>query len=160
MARPRKEQNKRKATYVETSPLEVPESFKKKLESEDKIYRWIRVLDTNARYDHKNVGKRIREGWEFVTEDEIETNDPFLFSVEVQNIGRLQGIITVGDVALAKHFKDFKEDRTEKMVLKAKAFENDIDAEIRRQQGNKLVPLDTHNSKVTESMGSREVNFE
>jgi hypothetical protein len=159
MSRPKKETLKRKTTYIETDPLEVPESFKRALDSEDKTYRWIRVLTPSGDYDHKNVGKRMREGWEFVKESDFDPEDPFMYSVDVRDVGRLNGVVTIGDVALAIHFKEFVQDRNEKLTNRGRELERALDLEIKRQKGNAM-PLDSVKNEVSETLGNRQVSID
>jgi hypothetical protein len=60
--------------------------------------RWIRI-SIKGTDDISNVGKKLQEGWVFVTPDEVPEMSITSF---VREDGRYQGTVCRGDLALAK----------------------------------------------------------
>ena len=53
-------------SFEETNFLHIPEGVKNRFDSQGMSLRWIRIT-LNGEDDYKNVGKRQREGWIFVS---------------------------------------------------------------------------------------------
>ena len=134
-----RENTKRITTYKYTSDLEIPEELQKTLAMDGMQARWIRVK-LNGQDDVKNIGRKVREGWEFLHPDEVP--DMFLHAIEVQDVGRQNGLITIGDLALAKHNLEYIADRKAKIFERSKALDMGVRSEIDRQKNNRLTPLD------------------
>lgn len=84
--------------YREPNLLDIPEEVKYRFEDQGLALRWIRVL-TKGQDDYQNVGKRIAEGWQFVSVDEVPELQHTSF---VREAGRYEGAVCRGDLALAK----------------------------------------------------------
>ena len=85
-------------TYEEPNALEIPISVQNRMESEGMSLRWIRINLKDAD-DYQNVGKKMAEGWSFVTPEEVPE---MASSSIVQENGRYIGTVCRGDLALAK----------------------------------------------------------
>lgn len=98
-----READRRETTYTPPSEYEIPDEIREKFESEGYHLRYIRVL-LEDKDDFKNVAKRRREGYEFVTVRELPEHLQGLY--EVKNFGtaaqKYSGVVMVGDLALAK----------------------------------------------------------
>ena len=94
-------------SFEETNFLHIPEGVKNRFNSQGMSLRWIRIT-LNGEDDYKNVGKRQREGWTFVSPEEV----PELASTSiVKEGGRYSGVVSSGDVALAKIPTETAEER-------------------------------------------------
>jgi len=85
-------------TFEEPDALEIPESVQARFDGEQMSLRWIRI-SVRGQDDISNVGKRLQEGWVFVTPDEVPEMGVTSF---VREDGRYQGTVCRGDLALAK----------------------------------------------------------
>jgi hypothetical protein len=85
-------------TFEEEDALAIPEEVKARFLNQGMVLRWIRVQLRGAD-DYQNVGKRQRDGWVFVTPDEVPEMST---SSIVKEGGRYAGTVVRGDVALAK----------------------------------------------------------
>jgi hypothetical protein len=84
--------------YREPNLLDIPENLENRFLDQGLKLRWIRVLQ-KGQDDYQNVGKRIAEGWEFVSVDEVPELAHTSF---VREEGRYTGAVCRGDLALAK----------------------------------------------------------
>ena len=84
--------------YTPPSEMEIPDDLEAKFKENGYSIRWIRFLINNEE-DYKNIGKRSREGWEFVTYDEVKDAIPMSRELSTKNH---KNLVTVGDLALAK----------------------------------------------------------
>ena len=85
-------------TFEEPDALEIPESVQARFDGEQMSLRWIRI-SVRGQDDISNVGKRLQEGWVFVTPDEVPEMGVTSF---VREDGRYQGTVCRGVLALAK----------------------------------------------------------
>ena len=140
-------------SFEDTGLLDIPQSVTDKFANQGMSLRWIRI-DLNGQDDYKNVGKRQREGWTFVTPDEV----PELASTSiVKEGGRYSGVVSSGDVALAKIPTDKMIARQEYYHNKHKQQEDSLDANLRAQSDSRM-PI-TNSSKSTVTKG-REPRFQ
>ena len=141
------------ASFEETNFLHIPEGVKNRFDSQGMSLRWIRIT-LNGEDDYKNVGKRQREGWTFVSPEEV----PELASTSiVKEGGRYSGVFSSGDVALAKIPTDKMIARQEYYHNKHKQQEDSLDANLRAQSDSRM-PI-TNSSKSTVTKG-REPRFQ
>ena len=140
-------------SFEETNFLHIPEGVKNRFDSQGMSLRWIRIT-LNGEDDYKNVGKRQREGWIFVSPEEV----PELASTSiVKEGGRYNGVVSSGDVALAKIPTDKMVARQENYHNKHKQQEDSLDANLRAQSDSRM-PI-TNSSKSTVTKG-REPRFQ
>ena len=57
-------------TYEEPDALDIPDIVKERFDAEDMVLRWVRI-NTRGKDDYINVGKKLNEGWVFVTPSEV-----------------------------------------------------------------------------------------
>jgi len=84
--------------YQEPNMLDIPEELEIRFANEGMTLRWIRI-NLRGQDDYKNVGRKIQEGWQFVTVDEVPELQHTSF---VREEGRYMGAVCRGDLALAK----------------------------------------------------------
>ena len=85
-------------TFEEPNALAIPDHVQARFDSEGMALRWIRI-SIKGTDDISNVGKKLQEGWVFVTPDEVPEMSITSF---VREDGRYQGTVCRGDLALAK----------------------------------------------------------
>ena len=103
-------------TFEEEDALAISEDIKARFLNQGMVLRWIRIQIRGAD-DYQNVGKRQRDGWVFVTPDEVPELST---SSIVKEGGRYAGTVVRGDVALAKMPEGRAIARTEHMRIKLK----------------------------------------
>jgi len=85
-------------TYTEPNLLDIPESVTDRFAGQGMKLRWLRTTIKGAD-DYANIGKRIQEGYEFVSLDEVPE---MAHTAMVKEEGRYKGTVCRGDLALAK----------------------------------------------------------
>lgn len=84
--------------YREPNLLDIPTPIKNRFEDQGMTLRWIRI-SLKGSDDYTNVGKRLAEGWQFVSLDEVPEMG---HTSMVREEGRYSGTVCRGDLALAK----------------------------------------------------------
>ena len=141
------------SSFEEENYLDIPQAVKVKFDSQGMTLRWIRVA-LSGEDDYKNVGKRQREGGTFVSPEEV----PELASSSiVREDGRYKGVVSNGDVALAKMPIEKSEARRNHQLKKHKMQEDSLDARLRAESDSRM-PI-TNSSKSTVTKG-REPRFQ
>ena len=84
--------------YREPNLLDIPESVTSRFEDQGMKLRWIRTT-LKGGDDYTNVGKRMAEGWEFVSLEEVPE---LAHTSAIKDEGRYKGTVCRGDLALAK----------------------------------------------------------
>jgi|TARA_R110000796_G_scaffold4849_1_gene18333 hypothetical protein len=100
-------------TFEEPDYLTIPDSVKDRFADEHMSLRWVRI-SLKGKDDIQNVGKRMHDGWVFVTPDEVPEIAHNSF---VKDDGRYSGTVCRGDLALAKI-------PTGKAIARQKFYEN------------------------------------
>ena len=85
-------------TYEEPNATSIPDHIKQRFENDGLTLGWLRI-DMKGQDDYMNVGKKMNQGWEFVTPEEVPEMSATSF---VKKDGRYAGVISRGDVALGK----------------------------------------------------------
>jgi len=98
----------RKKTYVPIVETEIPQHVIQAFKQDDYDLRWIRFR-IDGEEDLRNLSRREREGYEFVTADELPKD--FLDSIRIYDGKNRQGLITSGDVCLVKIDTDLRKSR-------------------------------------------------
>jgi len=111
----------RKKVYEQIVATQVPQEIVDMFAKDDYELRWVRHT-LGGEEDLRNLSKREREGYEFVTADELP--DYFLHSIKLYDGKAKQGLITSGDVCLMKVDVDLRKSR-------AAHFKNKTDQEVR-----------------------------
>ena len=107
--------------------------------------RWIRIHIRGVD-DYQNVGKRQRDGWVFVTPDEV----PELSSTSiVMETGRYAGTVVRGDVALAKMPAGRAKARQEHYENKANELMNAVNSQLMSNNDSRMPIFNTSKSTVT-----------
>tara|TARA_R110000796_G_scaffold24950_3_gene70876 strand:+ start:539 stop:1054 length:516 start_codon:yes stop_codon:yes gene_type:complete len=106
-------------TFEEPDYLAIPDVVKDRFADEGMILRWIRI-EIRGKEDIQNVGKRLQDGWVFVTPEEVSE---IAHNSLVREEGRYTGVVCRGDLALVKMpagkaeaRKRFYEDRSREMM--------------------------------------------
>ena len=102
-----RDRDSRLNTYERPNWLDIPEHVKDSFFDKGFALKWIRI-SVRGEEDTKNIGVRLNEGWEFVTEEECPD---MARNFKGLDVGRLSGCVIRGDVALAKIPLELREDR-------------------------------------------------
>tara|TARA_R100000458_G_scaffold59564_1_gene70530 strand:- start:2298 stop:2786 length:489 start_codon:yes stop_codon:yes gene_type:complete len=134
-------------TFEEEDALAIPEDVKARFLNQGMVLRWIRIQIRGAD-DYQNVGKRQRDGWVFVTPDEVPELST---SSIVREGGRYAGTVVRGDVALAKMPEGRAIARREHYENKANELMNAVNSQLMSNNDSRM-PI-YNNSKSTVSRG-------
>jgi|TARA_A100001391_G_scaffold178406_1_gene142842 hypothetical protein len=134
-------------TFEEEDALAIPEDVKARFLNQGMVLRWIRIQIRGAD-DYQNVGKRQRDGWVFVTPDEVPELST---SSIVREGGRYAGTVVRGDVALAKMPEGRAIARNEHYQKKAHDLMNAVNSQLMSNNDSRM-PI-YNNSKSTVSRG-------
>ena len=130
--------------------LQIPQSVKDRYRSEGYVLRWIRIMLDNQD-DYQNIGRKEREGWNFVMAEECpELSSGF----KVQEDGRMTGCILRGDVALAKQRLEYAQAKTDSVQKRTNEMEQAISNRLHRDHPDRRMPI-TDSSKSRVSTGQR-----
>ena len=128
-------------TYEEQDALHIPDMTKARFDSQDMHLRWIRINNKGVD-DYLNVGKKLNEGWVFVTPDEVPEMSS---SSIVMEGGRYAGVVNRGDLALAKIEKGRHAARTRHFENKSKDLVSAVEAQMEGSSDSRM-PI-SNNSK-------------
>ena len=85
-------------TFEEPDYLGIPDEVKNRFADEHMVLRWVRIT-IRGKDDVQNVGKRIQDGWVWVSPEEVPEMS---HNSVVKDEGRYSGVVSRGDLALAK----------------------------------------------------------
>lgn len=102
-----RDRDSRQHTKERPNWLDIPEHVISTFDDTGFALKWVRI-SVRGEEDTKNIGVRLNEGWEFVTEEECPD---MARNFKGLDHGRLSGCIIRGDVALAKMPHELREDR-------------------------------------------------
>ena len=128
-------------TYEEQDALHIPDMTKARFDSQDMHLRWIRINNKGVD-DYLNVGKKLNEGWVFVTPDEVPEMSS---SSIVMEGGRYAGVVNRGDLALAKIVKGQHTARTRHFEDKSRDLVTAVEAQMEGKSDSRM-PI-SNNSK-------------
>ena len=128
-------------TYEEPDALDIPDIVKERFDSQEMHLRWIRI-NTKGTDDYINVGKKMNEGWVFVTPNEVPE---MASSSIVLEGGRYEGVVSRGDLARAKIEKGRHNARTKHFQKKSQDLMTAIDIQLDKASDSKM-PI-SNNSK-------------
>jgi len=139
--------NEQKKVWVQPSSLDAPPA------PNGYAHRWIRVT-VQGFEDTSNVSKKLREGWDFVTVDQIKkeigTN-----KYPVINEGKYQGHVGIGGLVLARIPLELLEQRAEYFKRMTQERIDAVDRELMKEQ-NPAMPINIERqSRVTFGGGSK-----
>lgn len=100
----------RKKVYEQIVATEIPQEIIDAFAKDEYELRWIR-FNLGGEEDLRNLSKREREGYEFVTTDELP--EYFLHSIKIFDGKAKQGLITSGDLCLMKVDTDLRKSRAD-----------------------------------------------
>jgi hypothetical protein len=115
------------------------------------VYRWVRVI-LGGKDDIQNISRYQRGGWEFVKPEELEGK-----GFPVRDFGKLEGIIGINDVALAKLPEDIRDARIELADGRAKGLEASVKHQLGQLQDSRM-PI--HNESKSTTRRGKEARFE
>ena len=143
----RESQTREETTYTfeEEDYLAIPEEVTDRFKNQSMVLRWIRIQIRGAD-DYQNVGKRQRDGWVFVTPDEVPELGA---SSTVMERGRYAGTVVRGDVALAKMPEDRAIARREYFVKKADDLMNAVNSQLMNSSDSRMPIFNNSKSTVT-----------
>ena len=121
-------------TFEEEDALAIPEDVKARFLNQGMVLRWIRIQIRGAD-DYQNVGKRQRDGWVFVTPDEVPEMST---SSIVREGGRYAGTVVRGDVALAKMPEGRAIARREHYQNKASELMNAVNSQLMSNNDSRM----------------------
>ena len=141
--------------YLETdSWLDIPKGIEEVFGGQGFTLGWLRIY-MKGQEDHKAVGQKINEGWEFVTADEVpEMTKGYGYS---QAGDRFDNCIVRGDVALAKIPTHIFEARNNAGVERNREMNEAIDRRLQSMQDRRM-PI-SNNSHSNTTVGGRPTKF-
>ena len=143
-----RETNKRAQTdyvFEEPSITNIPNVVEEKFKNSGMTLGWLRI-DLKGNEDYQNIGKKLQQGWEFVTPEEV----PEMGATSVvRKEGRYAGVVCRGDLALGK-IPTFKLDAKKTHYLKKSHEMMDAVNQQLMSQSNSQAPIsNTSKSSVT-----------
>ena len=115
------------------------------------VLRWIRIQLRGAD-DYQNVGKRMRDGWVFVTPDEVPE---LSISSIVKEERRYAGTVVRGDVALAKMPEGRAIARRENFEKKSDDLMNAVNSQLMNSSDSRMPIFNNSKSTVTKGKTPR-----
>jgi hypothetical protein len=130
--------------FEETDALHIPQAVKDRFKRNGFGLRWIRISLKNED-DYMNVGKKQREGWEFVTQSDV----PELTATSiVRDEGRYEGAVCRGDVALAKAPLGMLKAREDYHLKKTRELMEAVNSQLERASDSKIPISNSSKSSV------------
>jgi hypothetical protein len=139
--------------YREPSLLDIPDSVSERFLNQGLTLRWIRVMTRNQD-DYKNVGKKVQEGWQFVTVDEVPELQHNSF---VRDEGRYKGAVCRGDLALAKMPLQKAQNRQAYFENQSREMVDAVNQQLMGQNNSRMPIKNSSKSNVTKG---RTPNFQ
>jgi len=135
--------------YEEPDALDIPISIRNRFENEGMVLRWLRIT-FKGQDDYQNIGKKMTEGWEFVSPEEVPE---MASSSLVREEGRYSGAVCRGDLALAKKPEIKAAARTQHYRDKSRNLMEAVNMQLENASDSKM-PI-TNNSKSSVTRGRR-----
>ena len=107
-------------------------------------YRWIRA-EVVGFQDTKNISSRLREGYELVRAEEIETASEY----PVLEDGKYKGVIGVGGLLLAKVPVEIAKQRQDYMAGRHKERSEAVENDLMKEQDSRMPINVERQSRVT-----------
>lgn len=138
-------------TFDEYDNMWLPDEVTERFKNEGMVLRWIRI-HLRGGDDYQNVGKRLKDGWVFVTPDEVPELST---SSVVKENGRYAGAIVRGDVALAKMPEGRAIARREHYEDKANELMDAVDNQLMSKSNSRMPIYNNSKSTVTKGRSPR-----
>lgn len=137
--------NKSRLVFEEPNWLNIPDTVRNRFNSEGMSLRWLRIT-LKGNEDIQNMGKRIAEGWELVTEQEVPE---MVQSSVVREEGRYSGAVCRGDLALAKMPTELAESRQEFYENRSREAVEAVNSQLMRSSDSRMPVSNSSRTKVT-----------
>ena len=151
-----RENNTNEATnyqFEEQDNLHIPEAIMNRFKNEGMTLGWLRIT-LKGQEDYKYIGKKLQEGWEFVSKDEV----PELGSTSVvRDEGRYAGAICRGDIALGKIPTRIYKARSEHYRKKSDQLMDAVNSQLMRGNNSRM-PIS--NTSKTQTIKGRTPRFQ
>ena len=131
-------------TFEEPDALDIPALVKARFDNEGMSLRWLRIM-LKGQDDIMNVGKKQKEGWVFVTPDEVPELAVTSF---VREEGRYLGTVCRGDLALAKMPTGKVKARKRFYEKKANDMMDAVNAQLMKSSDSRM-PITNSSKSVT-----------
>ena len=131
--------------FEEQDWLTIPPIVKDRFDQEGMALRWIRV-SLKGKDDIQNVGKRLSEGWQFVT---LEEGPELAHNSFVKEEGKYTGAICRGDLALAKMTKARAQSRKEFYENKSREAVQAVNMQLMSNSDSRMPISNSSRSRVT-----------
>jgi hypothetical protein len=128
-----RDRDSRLNTYERPNWLDIPEHVKDSFFDKGFALKWIRI-SVRGEEDTKNIGVRLNEGWEFVTEEECPD---MARNFKGLDTGRLSGCVIRGDVALAKIPLELREDRLNRAAERTRILNEAVNNNLMRDNDSR-----------------------
>ena len=128
-----RDRDSRLNTYERPNWLDIPEHVKDSFFDKGFALKWIRI-SVRGEEDTKNIGVRLNEGWEFVTEEECPD---MARNFKGLDVGRLSGCVIRGDVALAKIPLELREDRLNRTAERTRILNEAVNHNLMRDNDSR-----------------------
>ena len=138
-------------TFDEYDNMWLPDEVIEKFKNQEMVLRWIRIQIRGVD-DYQNVGKRLKDGWVFVTPDEVPELGA---SSIVKENGRYAGVVVRGDVALAKMPEGRAIARREHYEDKANELMDAVDNQLMSKSNSRMPIYNNSKSTVTKGRSPR-----
>jgi len=132
-------------TYREPSLLDIPEAVNHRFADQGLKLRWIRMT-IRGQEDYNNIGKKMSEGWEFVSIDEVPEMQ---HSSIVKDDGRYTGTVCRGDLALAKMPIKKAESRQRYFEDQSREMVDAVNAQLMNQSDARMPIRNNSKTQVT-----------
>jgi hypothetical protein len=137
--------------YQEPNMLDIPEETQNRFANEGMTLRWIRI-NLRGQDDYKNVGKKVQEGWQFVTVDEVPEMQHTSF---VREGGRYEGTVCRGDLALAKMPLAKAQSRQRYYENKSSEMVDAVNQQLMNSNDSRMPIRNTSKSSVTKGRNAK-----
>jgi CBS domain-containing protein len=140
-------------TFEEQDALHIPEVVINRFANAGMTLGWLRMT-LKGKDDVTHIGKKLQEGWQFV--DLAEVPEMSATSV-VKDDGRYAGVVSRGDVGLAKIPTGKYEARSKYYRDKSKAMNDAINSQLMGSNNSRMPISNNSKSKV---ITGRQPNFQ
>ena len=149
-ARARQGRRERKTVYEDVSQTDIPQYVRDAFLQDDWVLRFIRY-SVQGNPDNTHLAKRYQEGWEFVTQNELEDYglQEYLSNFSFEDTRSFKGLLVSGDVVLAKADINFVKSRQK--VVEARTEREVASADLHTIAKQKGFDVRGTSSKVTYS---------